>query len=497
MEIFGYLPTYKDISLVNKLFYSIVCKMNDSNICVRIDQRFFERFFCDNLIDSQCLLSIQASKRQISKVEIGGSYLRYFGHTARRSFVSSIISILERFPATIKSLKYADVIMDESTFLEILSLTPDVEHLDLQYLSLHMDHQPSKRIRRNNNDVNLKKLTLLSFLGCDKEFVTVFNRLPAGILTELRITDIHWRTITDVLSRQLNIRDLKLERIWGDDGTADIFDRLNLESLELHGFKFSSDTIVAMISKQARLKSLTVSAGAVDGRVVTAVADNVELEMLSMDVTETPAASIAELKSLKKLKELTLRFYDGEATAKLKALARLDNTSIVKLRLKGFFTMPADLCNALLKSVPNLKHLHVCPTNYLKSTELDAVMSHFNFVEVLEVNVLEKPLLETGGHYFNAKLSELAIVANVVEGLLCKPWLTKLTASYPNLRKLQITIEGRQPNNSFEIRPILDGFTKLESLSLEASATKLIVEDSDCLQDRKNSLKFVSLRSAH
>jgi len=248
-----------------------------------------------------------------------------------------------------------------------------------------------------------------------------------------------------------------------------------------------------MVAKQAKLKWLTVSARAVDERVMTAVADNVELEMLSVNVTETPAASIAQLTKLKKLKELTLRFYDDEDATQLKALARLDNTSIVKLTLKGYFTMPADLCNALLKSVPNLRHLHVCPTNHLSSAEMDAVMSHFNFVEVLEVHASEKPLLETGSHYFNAKLNELAIAGDVGEHVLCKPWLTKLTVSYPNLRKLQIKIGGRQPITSIEIRPLLRGFTKLESLSLEARSTKLIVEDSDCLQDRKSNLKFLSL----
>ncbi len=45
MKIFSFLPRYEDVSLVNKLFYEIACTVNDPNICLTIDERFFVRIF--------------------------------------------------------------------------------------------------------------------------------------------------------------------------------------------------------------------------------------------------------------------------------------------------------------------------------------------------------------------------------------------------------------------------------------------------------------------
>lgn len=44
MEIFSYLKSYGNVSLVNKHFYNVVCMM-DSQICLSLDDRFFVRNF--------------------------------------------------------------------------------------------------------------------------------------------------------------------------------------------------------------------------------------------------------------------------------------------------------------------------------------------------------------------------------------------------------------------------------------------------------------------
>lgn len=43
IEIFSYLKSYDKVSLVNKQFYNVACKVNDSNICLWIDLHFFVR----------------------------------------------------------------------------------------------------------------------------------------------------------------------------------------------------------------------------------------------------------------------------------------------------------------------------------------------------------------------------------------------------------------------------------------------------------------------
>lgn len=51
MKIFSYLPSYNEVSLVDKRFYDVACTVNDSTNGLSIDQRFFVRFvFCIKLL---------------------------------------------------------------------------------------------------------------------------------------------------------------------------------------------------------------------------------------------------------------------------------------------------------------------------------------------------------------------------------------------------------------------------------------------------------------
>lgn len=64
MKIFNYLPAcYDEVPLVNKLFYSVACNVNDPHIVLRIDESFFVRifFFCS----SNLFPSNQDSKSEI------------------------------------------------------------------------------------------------------------------------------------------------------------------------------------------------------------------------------------------------------------------------------------------------------------------------------------------------------------------------------------------------------------------------------------------------
>lgn len=51
MKIFSYLPSYKNVSIVNKHFYNIACELCDSKICLELKS---ELFVSNNIFYFQC-----------------------------------------------------------------------------------------------------------------------------------------------------------------------------------------------------------------------------------------------------------------------------------------------------------------------------------------------------------------------------------------------------------------------------------------------------------
>lgn len=490
MKIFSYLPTYGEVSAVNRTFNHVACTVN-SNIRLRIDQRFCKRFLSITDKSSVWKQSIISSNRQITTVDIVGD------NSAKECFViddhdqQQIIDVVARFSDTITCLTFAHVFMDEAAVLEILSLIPNVEDLALQELCTQ--RQSSKR-RRSNECLNLKKLQSLSIIGCSTEFVEAFHRLPVGVLTELQIS-CYSSTLATTLNRQFNIKNLTYiqdDFINEHDGhLPQVFDKMKLESLILCLNVMNSVTIAAILSKQTKLKCLILNRETVvDDRVMNAVASLGELEILSMNGTYTSTASLAKIYKLKNLQEFKLRCADVEGTDKIMAaFTRSPNLSLRILSWEFVFRMSVDLVGALAKSLPNLTQLNVLRCNLINGTDLDAVLYHFNFVEVLHISFWCKPSTNPR-NYRNAKLRELAIFVPYADQFY-KHWLSILTASYPNLRKFVIIV--RFPDTRFQIQPILDGFTKLESFTLESSSTRMVVDDLNYLHEHKNNLKFVSL----
>lgn len=41
LKIFSYLPSYDNVSLVNKQFYNIVCELCDSKLCLILNSELF------------------------------------------------------------------------------------------------------------------------------------------------------------------------------------------------------------------------------------------------------------------------------------------------------------------------------------------------------------------------------------------------------------------------------------------------------------------------
>lgn len=512
MIIFNYLPTCGEISLVNKLFYNIACKVTDPNICLRIEY----------WMNSQLLQSMRSSHRKISKIKIGSNPLEGFLNSKSRRttyladkfaamltfFIPSrdkqneslflpkemqrTLSIVKNFDTTNRTMVLSRDMMNRSTFLGILPQFHNIEHLKLKHLLLPIE-KLSFQSQDCNKDLNMKKLKTLSVIQCDPDYLTPFIRLPTGVLTELRAVGFRWDTLIAVLRRQLNIKKLALKFTFIDRPTTDIFDKLELDSLEWVDFHDSS--IVRILSKQTNLKSLLLSKSILSDSVMNAISHLVQLEVLKIVVDRTPVESFKEIRKLKKLKDLTLKCYK-EGTDILKTLAESKNSSIIKMHLRWEDEMPLDDIKALATSVPNLKHIRFSRSKFENSTttELDAIMRHFNFVEVLKISICHNsPFYHSD--YFNPKLNELSIhVVHPDEHY--NQLLPILIAAYPNLKKLKLTLG---PISSLEIEPILNAFVKLESLIVDvpnvntSDIRQLSVTDLSYLCDHKNNLKFVYL----
>lgn len=476
MNIFGFLPKYGQVSLVNKRFYGVVCKVNDSKICLHIDDR----------MDSKLLQSMKISNREISSVLIEGNDNHF-------KVTDEILSVLETFSSTIKILKLVFVDTDELTFGKIFSLTPNIVRLDLYGIAFNSVQQSSKK-PRCNDDYNLKNLKSLTIIRCDKKVAEVVNHLPVEVLTELDIA-CQWNTMTAALTRQSNVRKLVLGYAdHGDDKldqlALDIFDKVKLESLEVRPWRINKATI----AEQTTLKSLVViDENLVDVRVVNSIASLSELEKLETNITGIPVASIRMMLKLKKLQNLLVQYDAYDGTDELQALIASDNTSIKTMSLKWQAKMSADFMYSLAKSLPNLNHFNVLPRFinsagiWIGEQQLHQIMCHFNFVTTLSI-VMRGDRLVEGANYYNPKLRELSVYDTRL--YLFNECLTQLIAAYPNLTKLKLEIFLVFPA-TLAIGPILYGLTALESLIVTSDV--LPISDLDCLLEHRDNLKLVSL----
>lgn len=443
MHILSFLPSYGQVSLVNKNFYNIVCSI-DSSICLRIDRRFVEKFFCNNAASSQWLQSILTSNRKVSTVEIQGQQNDFLPKNQRH-----IIPILEKFSSTIKCMKICCASTDKPTFLKMLSLTPNVERLYLYGLDLNIDNQMPEK-EHCDYDFNFNKLKLLVIRGCDDEFdEIVISRIPVGILTELQMFS-NWNAASAALIKQFNIKKLVLRPM---DST--LFDE----------------------------------------QVMDVIASLLQLEELAINVTNVPVDSIKKIWKLNKLRNLFLQNNEDDGRDVLGTLIRSNNTSINTLSLKWQPDIPSNLIDSLAKSAPNLKCFNVVPPPRIPiagsrqpDLELVQIMHHFNFVEVFSIMIRSSSLVQPYTR-FNPKLRELTVHVSYLN--LLKKWLPTLILAYPNLKKLTVDIL-MDYRGALRIKPILNGFTAIESLKI-ISMDPLRVKHLDLLSDPKHNIKFVSI----
>lgn len=453
--------------------------------------------------------SIQNTHRQISKVSISFGF-NTPSRLIRESAISDAVKIVKKFSATIKYFELEFASLEMSDFLQILSLLPNAEHLvfnnvfDKKQSETH--HQPS------NIYLNLHQLKTLELRICNSKFQVVFNGLPADVLKKITLgyCTFNLGLLTGLFAHQSNIKELIL--IEDDDAESHdntlpdhIFDHLNLDSLECQQNEYNSRH-ATILSRQTRLKHLKLRGRRLDREILNVITNQLsELESLDIDFNETLVVPFKSIVKLKNLKHLTLK----SCSLKLiETFAGLDNSRITTLKMEVIYTwddddddgypfpaMPVNLIGALANSLPNLKALQFDYECELEA--IIAIMQYFNFIEALEMkydqNIDAKLLSETieVGRCFNPELTELEIA----QQFPCEEsLLTKLIAIYPNVKKLDITFSSSTSFTTSQLKVILNGFKKMESLSLHFDTRlNFTTEYLNCIRDHKNLLKSITL----
>ncbi len=382
--------------------------------------------------------------------------------------------------------------MNLSEFLEILSLVPNLEHLDIERLDLReKDVVRKRRKTSNDNDLDLHQLKKLCFRGNNiverDEFLAIFKRLPVGVLTELKLSSFKFNAAFVLFQRQTNIIKLEMTGfVFKASDPIHILDDLQLESLVISSYSNNGE-IERFLSNQTQLKSLTIPYADATEDCLNFVANHqTELETLSITISTAPSASCkANISKMKSLHHLSVFVNEDTATNQLESLTEYPHFGITSLSLHDRF-LNVNLVQALAKSLTKLKAFKLYV--YHNTEIVNTIMSNFNFVEVLHIRGdVDGYHTSVDGDCFNPKLTEL--IAPLPKNAP-KMYLNKLIADYPNLKKFQIDWDLI---TSSQFRLVLNGFTKLESLTFIGSAERLTMDDLNYLTDHKYNLKFVSL----
>lgn len=440
--------------------------------------------------------SIQKTNRKITKISV------YFFRLPDRTAFKTIISIIKKFSTTLKRFDYhGDV--ELSDFVEILSSIPNVVNLGLDFVRTPGKNEPAPKKRRlmSNTDLNLHKLRTLKFQHCSDGLVVLFNKLPAGVLTELTLERCNLNELNELFVKQTNMKKLKIK--WCNKlVVGDLLDNLKLESLVWH----HDGNVHKNVCSQTNLKSLKLVPElfiARDDDLLNVIADHVTaLETFTIYFRHIPVTALKTINKMKNLKELTLRGDEREHVKYLEEFSRLNNSRLTTLDIQFMHHISNDLIAAIAKSVPNLKVLRfTCDYDF---RTFNAVMAIFNFIEVLHFDPLdgnfdyiyefnnENDAMLLQNDCRNLNLTELKITYLLPYK---RVFLKKLIHDYPNLKKL--VIDSKKPLNVSQFKLILCGFKEMQSFSLAGGASKLTMDDMDCLKEHKNCLKFISLVDVH
>src|SRR5687768_315353 len=148
--------------------------------------------------NAQRFHSILRTIRKIEKLEINFTDLK-------AEHIQTAITIIKKFSSSIKYLKLENGGLDMKNYLYGLSLVSNATHLHLRCLKVPLTSKKAKRKRRTTKkNPNLEHLNILEVYDCDDAYLDLFNRLPRGVLTELRLDVGDLRRYNNLFKRQPN-----------------------------------------------------------------------------------------------------------------------------------------------------------------------------------------------------------------------------------------------------------------------------------------------------
>lgn len=430
------------------------------------------------------------SERAVTKLQV---------FCSKQTTLNLIMPILKKFGGTIKYLSLFLITSpfgsEMSDIVDILLMIPHVEHLDLAHVHGTVNQPPEKR--RRLDDLNLNHLKKLRCDQCSDDILSLFNRLPHGVLIELDISIrcADFGKWDQLFKRQTNIRKLTLHN-WDFmksrsqvEVAVDSLDHLHLETFDWQQNQFNFN-IAAILSHQPKLKSLRLD-DIVDVNVMNIVNGLSDLESLTINLAATPSRSIVGINKLKNLKHLAVEYLHNSDIVLFDTITKLDNSRIRSMDIAHFTNITPAQYRALAISAPKLTFLQCF---YDRST-FGTVMKNFNFLECLRFLSYgtHDVVIDPNDNYFddscvNLKLIELSIGFQMQSET---QFLKKLVADVPNLKRLMI--KSKTPITTAQFQLVLSGFPRLESLSIHNGASELTQSDFDYLQVYKNNLKFISL----
>ncbi|CRK89277.1 CLUMA_CG003036, isoform A [Clunio marinus] len=353
-RIFSYVRKRQNIALTCRLFYDLVCKV----------EKFAHKLVIQPWTLKESFISMNNSLRQFNELDLIAFSLPSLSQQEKK--------MLGKLVKTVTKARISRVEANQVLHLEVLSLMPQLEILDLNFSDVITNHEIKQET------LTLKSLRVLKIKSETGIPYEVINQLPSGVLHNLSL-DIkdYNKDLTEFWKLQPNIKSLitnfvKLSQL----------KNLKLENFSCSASESDCEDLVEFLQSQSNLKSFEFLSWMQTSRVVSIL--NVarmfyDLQSVSICVEEVTIEIMNLLARLENLNALKLEMaFDDD----------------ISLDILTFVTFPRVQClNLIIKTLTIQSHhlvdlKHAFPV--LKSLRVK-IFSVCNLCEVLDnLDGLEK-----------------------------------------------------------------------------------------------------------
>lgn len=207
-------------------------------------------------------------------------------------------NIMEKFGERVKTLT-VQVCMSVSNLRELLSMTPNIEKLQMSGVKVPLNPALKKRCVRTAGKLNMHKLKTVIIFRCDNKITKIVESIPNDAIKDLRWMSIPDDHLDDLLENQPNITTFH-------SFTSFPLSLLANKKLKELVLKFTldepADEVEEFLKKQMGLKKLTMWTELSDASLAI-VGEMKELEELEL---RQEIANLNKIEKLPKLRELII-----------------------------------------------------------------------------------------------------------------------------------------------------------------------------------------------